>query len=212
MYRFPQAVEGEGAKKSSSASFSRTVGRAKPVVYHITERAPKPTSSDWHRVVAVFVTGQTWQFKGWPHKACDHSIIVSLAHQEPSCHGAWSAMQCPCCLQPPLCRHAPTCQCPAPTHLCMQYPGYQSRQLCIGGVSQGQEHKMMTGCGQGAEEGDLALALSCMLGVYVGLKGEDVPANVKKWNLLKARYSGFLRTQVLLCTDKVSEKPKAPNK
>ena len=59
----------------------------------------------------------------------------------------------------------------------------------------------MAGCGQGAEEGDLALALSCMLGVYVGLKGEDVPANVKKWNLLKACRSGSEHTPVLPCTE-----------
>ncbi len=81
MYRLPQQAEEEGAKKASAASFSRTIGRAKPVVYHITERAPKPGSSDWHRVVAVFVTGQTWQFKGWPHKARAHPMCPSPCHQ-----------------------------------------------------------------------------------------------------------------------------------
>ena len=69
VYRFPQQVEEGGAKKAASASFTRTVGRAQPVVYHVTERAPKPSSPDWRRVVAVFVTGQAWQFKGWPHPA-----------------------------------------------------------------------------------------------------------------------------------------------
>jgi len=40
---------------------------------------------------------------------------------------------------------------------------------------------------QGAAEGNLAEAMSRMLGVYVGLKGENVPENVKKWNVLKVR-------------------------
>lgn len=40
---------------------------------------------------------------------------------------------------------------------------------------------------QGAAEGNLADAMSRMLGVYVGLKGEIVPENVKKWNVLKVR-------------------------
>lgn len=38
---------------------------------------------------------------------------------------------------------------------------------------------------QGADEGNLADTLSRMLGVYVGLKGEIMPENVKKWNVLK---------------------------
>ena len=38
---------------------------------------------------------------------------------------------------------------------------------------------------QGADGGNLADTLSRMLGVYVGLKGEIMPENVKKWNVLK---------------------------
>lgn len=33
--------------------------------------------------------------------------------------------------------------------------------------------------------GNMAYALSKMLGVYVGLKGELVPDNIKQWNLLR---------------------------
>ena len=40
---------------------------------------------------------------------------------------------------------------------------------------------------QGAEQGHLADTLSRMLGVYVGLKGELMPENIKKWNVLKVR-------------------------
>ncbi len=38
---------------------------------------------------------------------------------------------------------------------------------------------------QGAAEGNLAEALTKVLGVYVGIKGEIVPENVKKWNVMR---------------------------
>ena len=46
----------------------RTMGRKPPgVPYVVTSKAPEKRSEAWRRVVAVFVTGQAWQFKGWPH-------------------------------------------------------------------------------------------------------------------------------------------------
>ena len=38
---------------------------------------------------------------------------------------------------------------------------------------------------QGIQEGNLAHALSKMQGIYVGLKGDVVPENIKKWNVLR---------------------------
>ena len=38
---------------------------------------------------------------------------------------------------------------------------------------------------QGIQEGNLAHALSVMQGIYVGLKGDVVPENIKKWNVLR---------------------------
>ncbi len=38
---------------------------------------------------------------------------------------------------------------------------------------------------QHIDKGNMAHALSKMLGVYVGLKGELVPEIVKQWNVLK---------------------------
>jgi hypothetical protein len=67
VYKFPQQCVDEGAPKKSYDVFQRTIGKAKPVLYHITNKAPDPKSHDWRRVVAVFVSGQAWQFKGWPH-------------------------------------------------------------------------------------------------------------------------------------------------
>ncbi|CAL8463246.1 g2780 [Coccomyxa elongata] len=104
-YTFPQQVAEQGGAKNQVETFGRTIGRAKPVRYVVTNRAPDAKSHDWKRVVAVFVSGAAWQFKGWP------------------------------------------------------FPG--------------------------AGEGNLADTLSRMLGVYVGLKGEIMPENVKKWNVLK---------------------------
>ena len=51
---------------------ARSIGREPPVTYHVTDRAPDRGSKDWARVVAVFVTGAAWQFKGWPFKARTH--------------------------------------------------------------------------------------------------------------------------------------------
>jgi parafibromin len=36
-----------------------------PVVYHVIDNTTKMTARDWNRVVAVFVLGQSWQFKDW---------------------------------------------------------------------------------------------------------------------------------------------------
>ena len=65
-YRFPQQVADEGGTNSSTETFMRTIGRTKPVRYRIVNKAPEKKSHDWKRVVAVFVSGANWQFKGWP--------------------------------------------------------------------------------------------------------------------------------------------------
>ena len=36
------------------------------VPYRVIDNPAKLTNADWDRVVAVFVMGQAWQFKGWP--------------------------------------------------------------------------------------------------------------------------------------------------
>ena len=61
---------------------------------------------------------------------------------------------------------------------------------CTSNMQPGTGRLSIAAWEQGAEEGDLAPALSEMLGVYVGLKGEVVPENVKKWNLLKVCRDG----------------------
>lgn len=39
--------------------------RQTPVSYQIIDSAQKLKPEDWKRVAAVFVQGNTWQFKGW---------------------------------------------------------------------------------------------------------------------------------------------------
>ena len=34
--------------------------------YRVIDNPQKLTNADWDRVVAVFVMGPAWQFKGWP--------------------------------------------------------------------------------------------------------------------------------------------------
>ena len=65
VYRQPRD---DGAPRPTEETFMRTIGRKPPgVPYVVTSKAPEKRSEDWRRVVAVFVTGQAWQFKGWPH-------------------------------------------------------------------------------------------------------------------------------------------------
>ena len=57
------------APKQTAEKFMRKMGRKEPgVPYLVTSKAPDKRSEEWRRVVAVFVTGQTWQFKEWPHE------------------------------------------------------------------------------------------------------------------------------------------------
>ncbi|KFM26620.1 Parafibromin [Auxenochlorella protothecoides] len=55
----------EGVRKSDRLIISRTMGRAKPVAYEVTDQEPRHRR-DWDRVVAVFCSGKAWQFKKWP--------------------------------------------------------------------------------------------------------------------------------------------------
>ena len=55
-----------GATRESFMLFQHTdttTGKVK--VFKLMDNPTTLSSEDWHRVVAVFVSGQTWQFKGW---------------------------------------------------------------------------------------------------------------------------------------------------
>ena len=52
----------KGSKPVSDFLISRNKNGAK---YRITDDPTKLSIDDWSNVVAAFVTGQEWQFKGW---------------------------------------------------------------------------------------------------------------------------------------------------
>lgn len=76
VYRQPRD---DGAPRPTEETFMRTIGRKPPgVPYVVTSKAPEKRSEDWRRVVAVFVTGQAWQFKGWPHDVSSSGSAAQL--------------------------------------------------------------------------------------------------------------------------------------
>ena len=86
VYKLPHEALPEGVPRQTVDKFMRTMGRKPPgVPYVITSKAPDIRSNDWRRVVAVFVSGQTWQFKDWPHKASSAPVI------RPFCSGSLQA-------------------------------------------------------------------------------------------------------------------------
>lgn len=56
----------QGAKRDNEVLIQRRKAGGNTVPYRIIDNALKLTSEDWDRVVAVFVQGPAWQFKGWP--------------------------------------------------------------------------------------------------------------------------------------------------
>ena len=102
--RFVPAEEARaaGAKKPADGKvlITRTIGRGggpgsggnaaastrPPVPYEVTDRAPPPQSPDWARVVAVFVGGAAWQFKGWPFPGAEAGDTVRLFSQAAGFH------------------------------------------------------------------------------------------------------------------------------
>ena len=54
-------------KKAKTELVLRSLSDSATVGYKITDDPSKFTDEEWERVVAVFVTGQTWQFRGWKY-------------------------------------------------------------------------------------------------------------------------------------------------
>ncbi|XP_052093562.1 parafibromin-like [Mytilus californianus] len=58
--------KGQGAKRDNEVLIQRRKNGGLTVPYRIIDSAAKLSTDDWDRVVAVFVQGPAWQFKGWP--------------------------------------------------------------------------------------------------------------------------------------------------
>ncbi|XP_046995367.1 parafibromin [Schistocerca americana] len=56
----------QGAKRDNEVLLQRRKEGATTVPYRVIDNPQKLTNADWDRVVAVFVMGPSWQFKGWP--------------------------------------------------------------------------------------------------------------------------------------------------
>jgi parafibromin len=55
-----------GAQRENEVLLQRRKDGNSTVPYRVVDNVAKLTPSDWNRVVAVFVLGPQWQFKGWP--------------------------------------------------------------------------------------------------------------------------------------------------
>merc|ERR1712098_787556 len=49
------------------------------VPYRVLDNPGRLTNAEWDRVVAVFVMGQTWQFKGWANEGRPVDILSRIA-------------------------------------------------------------------------------------------------------------------------------------
>lgn len=56
-----------GEKRANEVLLQRRKDGNTTVPYRVIDNPGKLSSSDWERVVAVFVMGPAWQFKGWPY-------------------------------------------------------------------------------------------------------------------------------------------------
>ncbi|KAG8249839.1 accessory factor associated with RNA polymerase II [Homalodisca vitripennis] len=56
----------QGAKRDNDILLQRRKDGGLTVPYRVIDNPQKLTLGDWDRVVAVFVMGPAWQFKGWP--------------------------------------------------------------------------------------------------------------------------------------------------
>ena len=55
-----------GTRRENELLIQRRKEGGLTVPYRVIDNPAKLTNADWDRVVAVFVMGQAWQFKGWP--------------------------------------------------------------------------------------------------------------------------------------------------
>ncbi|CAN7978873.1 unnamed protein product, partial [Ixodes persulcatus] len=66
--RFVSTAEkkSQGCKRENAVLIQRRRNGGTTVSYRVIDNPTNLASEDWCRVVAVFVQGPAWQFKGWP--------------------------------------------------------------------------------------------------------------------------------------------------
>ena len=68
-----------GAKRESDVLIQRRKEGGLTVPYRVLENPGRLNNAEWDRVVAVFVMGQAWQFKGWPNDGKPVDILSRIA-------------------------------------------------------------------------------------------------------------------------------------
>ncbi|VUZ49440.1 unnamed protein product [Hymenolepis diminuta] len=72
----PQDKIKAGAKRQNELTINRLRSDGRTVPYRVVDQPTRLQPDEWNRVVAVFVQGQAWQFKGWPYGG-DPALIFS---------------------------------------------------------------------------------------------------------------------------------------
>ncbi|XP_026677144.1 parafibromin [Diaphorina citri] len=75
MFVTTEAKRAAGSKRENEILIQRSKGDGTTVPYRVIDNPLKLARTDWDRVVAVFVMGPAWQFKGWPWDANPNQII-----------------------------------------------------------------------------------------------------------------------------------------
>lgn len=68
----------QGARRDNEVLIQRRKDGGLTVPYRIIDNPAKLTPDDWERVVAVFVQGPAWQFKGWPWNGNPTDIFARI--------------------------------------------------------------------------------------------------------------------------------------
>lgn len=63
-------------RRENEILIQRHKSDGRTVPYRVVDQPNKLLLDEWNRVVAVFVQGQAWQFKGWPISS-DPAVIFS---------------------------------------------------------------------------------------------------------------------------------------
>jgi len=77
-----------GAKRDNEVLIHRRKETGQTVPYRIIDNPTKLSTDDWDRVVAVFVQGPAWQFKGWPW----NGNPVEIFHKIKAFHLKWTEL------------------------------------------------------------------------------------------------------------------------
>ena len=72
-------IRGSGAKRENDVLIQRRKEGGLTVPYRVLDNPTRLTNAEWDRVVAVFVMGQAWQFKGWPNEGRPVEILSRIA-------------------------------------------------------------------------------------------------------------------------------------